>query len=82
MSDELAAPVRALINAFNRGSVLVRRICRAAPNGPSYLLLDTLEQAQNLERSVAKSGLQVMEACFTGMKTFGAPFTEAITNDR
>jgi hypothetical protein len=82
MDDELAAPVRALINAFNRGVVLVRRICRAAPNGPSYLLLDTLEPAQKLERLLANSSLRVREACTMSVKTFGKQFAEAVHNDR
>jgi hypothetical protein len=82
MDDELAGPVKALINAFNRGAVLVKRICRAASNGPSYLLLDTLEPAQNLERSLAKSSIRVREACTMSMKTFGKQFAEEVYNDR
>jgi hypothetical protein len=81
MTDTLAAPVKGVINAFNKGITLNQRICRAARNGAAAQMLDTLEQAQILEKALQKCEVRVRDAYAQSTHDFGRKFGEEILND-
>lgn len=84
MSDtnHIPDPVKGVINAFHKGSILTKRICKAARNALSTHTLKTLEPAQELERSLLTSEDRVKDAYAQGVRALGQGFAKAILNDR
>ena len=81
MSDITAAPVKGIINAYQRGVVLTQRICKVAHNGSSMHTLDTLASAQLLQESLKHSAERIREAYNVSVRGIGQRFVEGIIGD-
>jgi hypothetical protein len=82
MSHELAPPVKGIANAFHRGTVLTQRICKFAQNGRARDMLDTLEPARTLEKSLVQSELRIKDAYGQSTAVFGRRYGGAIVDNR
>jgi hypothetical protein len=82
MNQELAAPVKGIINAFRRGIIQTQRICKFAQNASATHMLDVLQPAQGLERSLTNSEARIKEAYSQSMTAFGRRYSEQLANDR
>jgi SpoVK/Ycf46/Vps4 family AAA+-type ATPase len=81
MADLTPTPVKGMLRAFHRGTVLTKRICKAAQNGSAVELLNILEPAQALGKSFGASEARLRKAYEDSTKTFGRQFAEAILDD-
>lgn len=82
-SDNVVDPVQGVLKAFRKGMVLTRRICKTTRNAPAApQMLDIVEPAQALERSLAYSEDQIKDAYQKSMEILGQGYPEAILNDR
>ncbi len=82
MNQELAAPVKGITNAFRRGITQTQRICKFAQNASASHMLDVLQPAQGLERSLTNSEARIMGAYSQSMAAFGRRYAEQLINDR
>jgi len=82
MNQELAAPVKGITNAFQRGITQTQRICKIARNALATHMLDVLQPAQGLERSLTNSEARIKEAYGQSMTAFGRRYSEQLANDR
>jgi len=82
MNQELAAPVKGITNAFRRGISQTQRICKFAQNTSTAHILDILQPAQGLEKSLVKSEVRIKEAYSQSMTAFGRRYAEQVENDR
>ncbi len=83
MSDDVAAPVNGIIKAFHKGHERTQKICNAASkNATASRVLDTVEPAQALQKSLAESEAQVRYAYAESVRTLGKRYSNAIYSDR
>lgn len=83
MSDDIASPVNGIIKAFIKGNERTQRICNAASkNATSSQVLDTVEPAQALQKSLADSEAAIRYAYSEGVRILGKRYWTAIYNDR
>jgi hypothetical protein len=82
-SDNVVDPVQGVLKTFRKGTVLTRRICKAARNAPAAShMLDIIEPAQTLERSLVYSEGQIKDTYQKSVEILGQGYPEAILNDR
>lgn len=81
MNDEQAPPVKGIIKALHRGTVLTKRICKTAKDQPAAHMLDISESAQSLERSLVRSEGSVRDAYAVSLQALGRKFVNAIEGD-
>jgi hypothetical protein len=82
MSQELAAPVKGITNAFRRGISQTQRISKFAQKLSATHMLDILQPAQSLEKSLTKSEARVTDAYGQSITAFGRRYAEQVENDR
>ena len=83
MSDEIAAPVNGIIKAFHKGNERTQKICNAASkNATASQVLDTVEPAQALQRSLAESEAAIRYAYSESVRILGKRYSNAIHSDR
>jgi uncharacterized protein with PhoU and TrkA domain len=83
MSDDIAAPVNGIIKAFHKGTERTQKICNSASkNAIASQVLDTVEPAQALQKSLAESEAQVRYAYSESIRMLGRRFATAIQSDR
>lgn len=82
MNQELAAPVKGITNAFRRGITQTQRIRKFAQNASATHMLDVLQPAQSLEKSLTSSEARIREAYGQSMTAFGQRYAEQLVKDR
>ena len=82
MNNDLAGPVKGIVNAFHRGTVVTQRICRAAQRAQGLNMLDTLQPAQSLGNSLEKSESSIKNAYAYCVQELGRKYLEAFDTDR
>jgi hypothetical protein len=84
MNDEIVPCVNGIIRAFHKGTERVQKICNTAARNASSAssVLETVEPAQALQKSLADSEIQIKYAYFQSVGVFGRPYPQAIVDDR
>jgi hypothetical protein len=82
MNQELAAPVKGIANAFRRGITQTQRICESAQKASATHMLDILQPAQSLEKSLTNSEARIKAAYAQSMTVFGRSYANQLVNDR
>lgn len=82
-SDNVVDPVQGILKTFRKGTVLTRRICKTTKNAMAApQMLDIVEPAQALERSLAYSEGQIKDTYQKSVEILGQGYAEGILNDR
>jgi hypothetical protein len=85
MNRELPAPVKGIVNAFHRGTVLTQRICKAIQQGHAPQMLDAFQPAQGFEQSLTRSEIRIKDAYAQNIRDLGPigqRYPTAIDSDR
>lgn len=82
MADDIAAPVKGLLNAFSKGILICQRVTKAAQRASETQRLDTLDQVQALDKSLAESESRVKDVYAQTSAAFGRRLAEAFDNNR
>ena len=83
MSDDIAAPVNGIIKAFHKGTERTQKICNAASkNATAARVLDTVEPAQALQKSLIDSEAKIRYAYAESIRVLGTQYSKAVESDR
>jgi hypothetical protein len=84
MNDDVVHSVSGIIKTFHKGTERAQKICNAAAKNASSAssVLETVEPAQALLKSLADSEAQVRYAYFQSVSVFGRSYPKAILDDR
>lgn len=81
MADQIVAPVRNIIKAFETGIKLANKVSRSASDVSAAQALQISESARSLQRSLEKSSQIISDSYKQHVGSCGEPFGKALEDD-
>lgn len=81
MADDVVAPVRSILKAFDNGVKLAKRVSRSTSEVSSAKALEISESTKSLQKALETDAKAVSDSYFKSMAAVGNSFTKALTND-
>ncbi|RDW64066.1 hypothetical protein BP5796_10568 [Coleophoma crateriformis] len=82
MVDDVIAPVKSILKAFDNGIKLAKRVSRSAGDAPSAKALEISESTKTLQKALEKDTKAVNDAYSRGVAAFGDSYTKLLTEDK